>query len=369
MLIKFRYPIYNPCVNSVDVATDWNGLAFDTTQDIDVALAQPFSIAAMRVFYNEPHVFSYDPEIAQVDVSQFDLVLLSDVEYAQQWEIEAWINKNNIKNYVLALGGRGEHDTPDPKNMLYRPYWVKKYLEKNQFVDTQADHKPYMFDCMLGARRPHRDYVMLAMTRTGLLDHSIVTYRSGFPGEIINEYTKKYAEHFPDTPLCWPYVSPNLDPDWEVTNQMNNQISFISPNQIFQNTYYSILTETLGTGNNFFLSEKTIKAMFARRVFVVFGIRHYLKHLRELGFQTFEGVIDESYDDEPHDEIRFQKAMLQVMRLAWFENPKTVYDLISYALDNNQRTLAWLCEKSQQQMQELLQLHIPGQHLQFRPKS
>lgn len=353
----------------MDVAADWNGMQFDTTTDIDLALAQPFSIAAMRVFYNEPNIFNYDHNIAQIDVSQFDLVLLSDMEYFSQHAIETWIKKNNIKNYVLALGGRGERDNIDPSRMLYRPYFVRKYLAQNQFVDTAADHKPYMFDCMLGARRPHRDYVMLAMTRTGLLDRSIVTYRNVFPGEVINEYTKRYAGLFPDTPLNWPYVSPNLNPAWEVKSTINNQISCISPDQIFQNTHYSIITETLGSGADFFLSEKTVKAMFSRRVFVMFGARHYLKHLRELGFQTFENVIDESYDDEPVDEVRFQKAMLQVMRLAWFEDPKTVHNLASYVLDNNQRTLSWVCERTQQQMQEMLRAHIPGRHLQYRPKS
>jgi hypothetical protein len=360
--MKFQYPVYNPCVTVVDVAADWSTEYFDTTQDRELAMAQPFRVAAVRAFYNQPDIFGYDPAIAKIDVSEFDLVLISDIEYFKHQAIEAWAAKNNIKNYLLAVGGIQPTDQLDHDRMVYRHYNIDRYLCRNQCIDTSGIDKPFLFDCMLGARRPHRDYVMLALTRTGLLDRSIVTYRAGFPGEVVNEYNKIFADQFPGTKLNWPYVSPNLDPAWEVSDQVTNHISCVSPDKIFQNTHYSIICETLGTGDDFFLSEKTVKAMFARRVFVVFGPRHFLRRLHELGFQTFDAILDESYDDEPVDEIRYQKAMLQLLRLAYFLTPAQVHHYVGYAVDNNFRNLPHIRQQTNEKLQELLIKHIPRQH-------
>jgi hypothetical protein len=357
---KFSYPVYNPCHNTVNVAADWGQAC--TTQDRDLALAQPFSIAAMRVFYDEPWVFDFDPEVARIDVTQFDLVLLSDIEYYSQKQIQEWAAKKGIKRYLLALGGLN-HETVDTTTTLYRPYWIKVYTEKNTPGIVDGTSKPYVFDCMLGARRPHRDYVMLALTQTRLLEKSIVTYRDCFPGSVVNEHSQQYADLFPDITLNWPYVSPNLDPAWEVSNHINNQISFVSPNNIFQQTNYSIITETIGTGENFFLSEKTIKAINAKRVFVVFGPRYYLRRLREHGFQTFDTVIDESYDNEPIDAVRFQLAMLQLLRLAYFESVEMVYATAKHALDSNVNTLSWICDQYREKMNDLLISNIPADHI------
>lgn len=356
--LKFRYPVYNPCIDSVDVAADWG--EFDTTQCRKTALSKPFSIAAMRVFYDEPWIFNFDPEIAAIDVSGFDLVLLSDIEYYSQRQIQEWAQRKGIKKYVLALGGLTDETLAD--NVIYRPYWADVYLRADQPSELNCTVRPYMFDCLLGARRPHRDYAMLALTRTGLLDQNIVTYRDCFPGSVVDETSESFAKLFPDVKLNWPYVSPNLVPEWEISNQVTNQANLVSPIEIFRQTNYSILAETLGTGNGFFLSEKTTKYMHAYRPFIVFGPRHHLRRLNEMGFQTFDAAIDESYDDEPIDAIRFQKAMLQVIRLAYFEPVESVYNKIQYALENNARHLVYIGTQTKAAMAQLLTNHISSAH-------
>jgi hypothetical protein len=363
--LKFKYPIYNPCSNVLDVAADWGSELFTTTHDIDLALAQPFSIAAVRVFYNRPDVYSYDPSIKDIDLSKFDLVLISDAEYSRLNDIEEWISTLGIKQYLLALGGSNPSDILDPTRMVFRNYYVKQYIRNNEFVDTWEDQKPFQFDCMLGARRPHRDYVMLALTRSKLLEQSVVTYRDCFPGVVINSLNNDVAKLFPNTKLNWPYVSPNLNPSWEVAEIVNNQISFMSPYEIYKQTYYSILTETLGVGESFFLSEKTIKAMFCKRIFIVFGNQYYLERLRKLGFQTFIDIVDEDYDNEPRDIFRYQKAMHQVLKLAYLGHPATVKKEVEHVLEHNFKVLHSLPTRQQYEMQDLLVKHISHEHFYY----
>lgn len=355
---KFKYKVYNPCWQSVDCAHDWGFAPEQITTDLAVALEQPYRIIAVRPFYNRTWIFSYDPAACHSDPSTFDLVLISDPEYYPQDQIEQWCAENRITNYLIALGGHHERNNIDPAKMLYRNFYIERFVKSNTFVDTQSSTKPYMFDALLGARRPNRDYVMLGLTNNNLLDQSIVTYRDVFLGSVVNHQNQEFADIFADTALNYPYVSPHLDPSWEVADNVNNQISFVVPERIYQRTYYSILTETLHTGGGFFMSEKSIKAFFAKRVFVLFGNQHHLKRLRDQGFQTFGAVIDESYDESPLDFERFDLAMKQVIALSKLD-PVQVQQQLQPVLDHNHNRLIAMIDEQKKQMTELILSHTP----------
>lgn len=94
----------------------------------------------------------------------------------------------------------------------------------------------------------------------------------------------------------------------------------------------------------------------------MFGPRYFLKHLHELGFQTFDSVLDESYDSEPVDEVRYQKAMLQVLRLAHFLTPEIVARHVDYAVENNFCQLSAVKFSTDSKMLQLLRQKIPPQH-------
>jgi hypothetical protein len=263
---------------------------------------------------------------------------------------------------VLAVGGLVQGEELDQSCMVYRPWWAYNLLRHNEYQDTYQDQKPYMFEALLGARRPHRDYVMMAMDKTGLLDRSIVTYRDCFEGKLIDRNCDQFQQTFYDTPLKWPYVSANLDPAWEVTDNITRSISPYVPWNIYQRSHYSIVCETLGTGTTFFWSEKVTKCLLARRIFVFFGAQGFLARMRELGFETFSSILDESYDEHPVDSIRFERAMHQVLQLAYFENPKVLYKRIQAILDHNQARLRSYQIQFQATMSDLLHQHIAGGH-------
>lgn len=365
-LPKFRYLIYVPDASSVNVINDWGIDNSLTTTDIDIALSQPFSVAAVRVMFNKPNVFNYTPALSAIDLSKFDLVILSDIEYSQICEIKIWAEQNQIVNYVVALGGLNHNEQLDKTCMVYRPWWAYNLLRHNPvYQDTHAAEKPYLFEALLGARRPHRDYVMMALDKIGLLDRSLVTYRDCFPYGVINKMSERFQKIFYDTPLQWPYVSPNLKPEWEVRDSITNTVSSIMPYGIYQQTYYSIVCETQGTGNEFFMSEKITKCLLAGRIFVLFGPANFISKLHELGFRTWSSLLDESYDTEQIDEVRFEKAMQQVMKLAWFKDPKNVRLQIADVLKHNRVRFASLEEEYKQKMHDLLYAHIPKHHWLF----
>jgi hypothetical protein len=334
--------------HAVDCAQDW---LIDPTDCVDIGLA---NVAAVPVMFNEPQDFSYLPGNESIDLSGFDLVLISDIEYRPQHWIDEWIEKNNIKRWAMLRGGIDLGVSP-ASNSVYRPWWIyNRDLRYNQYQDVNHNHKPYCFDVLLGSRRPNRDFVMLSMQQHELLDKNIVTYRDVFPGSALDRRTDDVFTMFDNADLQWPYVSANLDPAWEVSDHINNAVSQTVPWKIYQHTKFTIACESVCTGSVFFMAEKISKPMFARRPFVVFGIKGFLKTLRSLGYHTFHPVIDESYDDIENDLERWQAAFEQVIKLH-DANHREVYDKLECVLDHNHQWLQDCGTRARQDIMDLKQ--------------
>jgi hypothetical protein len=72
----------------------------------------------------------------------------------------------------------------------------------------------------------------------------------------------------------------------------------------------------------------------AKRPFVVFGSCGQLKAFRSLGFKTFDGVIDESYDTIEDQHERWNKALDSMLKLT-NENHIQVYNQLTDVLLHN----------------------------------
>lgn len=358
--MKTNLKIYNPNWG-VDVARDW-GLEAEEV-DLSTALQQPYRIACVPACFTNPANFthqSFRQAQLQIDLAKFDLVVISDIEQERSSWIYEWIESQKIKNYVLAIGATHNSETGiNDKTTILRSWWMYNLMRMNSFNEYLDLDKPYWFDILLGARRPHRDFVMLNLQKhSQLLDKSIVTYRDVFSGEIIDAQTTDIHNYFSDYKLSWPYVSKNLDPSWEVEDTIRKSISPLVPWQIYRQTWYTVVCETGYTGDGFFLTEKTTKALIAKRIFVMFAPCQFLKYLRELGFKTFDSVIDESYDEELVDLKRYQMAFAQMLSLT-HQDPVEIYKKVEPILDHNRQRLIDLQSETNARMQELLQQHIP----------
>jgi hypothetical protein len=158
---------------------------------------------------------------------------------------------------------------------------------------------------------------------------------------------------FPEQTLNFPYVSPNLNPSWELNRTLDRSISPFIPWDIYNRCRYSIICETLGTGDCFFLSEKTAKALYAGRVFLMFSNCNFLAGLRNLGFETFGSVIDESYDANPLDFERFTRVMEQMVELSKQDYGK-VMNKLQPVIEHNHNRLFELQKEKRHEMQRLL---------------
>jgi hypothetical protein len=324
--------------------------------DLDTALSQPVRVAALPVFCNRPTEFSYKPEFKNLDLSQFDIVLFTDIEFRRQEELIQWINTTNASNWLLCVGGLHAHETLSNRT-VYRPTWSFGFLQWNPPRDDFPLERPFLFDCLCGTRRQHRDYVMLALEKSGLLDHCIATYRDIFVGGEISQTPEHVSKEFPGQQLKWPYVSSNLNPAWEVKENLDNSVSGIVPWEIYNRCYYSILVETLNNGDCYLMAEKIGKCLLARRMFVHFGIANWLKTLRSFGFQTFDSILDESYDSIEDNITRWRSAFDQVVWLSK-QDPKQILAQAKPILDHNHARLYAFREEKFDEMRSMISHHL-----------
>ena len=368
--MRFCYPVYDPVGTAFGVhrQAHWD---CDLTTDLDLVSQQPFRVATVPVFFNSEtfwpgiNLLKINPDLAAVRLDEFDLVLVHDVECCRWPDVEDWLQSVGIVRYLFVANNLTATRNLPSEKFFFKPHWMIKTVDDNLSVPTnQSGDKPYMFEAMMGARRPHRDYIMLAMTCSGQLEHNIVNYR-GFPGGSTDVHTEEFQNIFPGTQLNFPYISPKYDPAWEpVSTVLSSNISFPVPSGIYQKTHYSIVPESQYTGDTFFATEKTAKVLLAQRLAVWFAPENFLQNLRSLGFETFGDVIDESYDQDDYhrDWKRFERAWHTVEHMARFEDPVLLYQKLRPRLEHNRNHMLTLEQRTlaawQQRMQEL----IPAEH-------
>ena len=136
----------------------------------------------------------------------------------------------------------------------------------------------------------------------------------------------------------------------------NHGIFNIIPWRIYDNTWYSIITETEFL-NSVSLTEKIGRAFFAKRIFILFGAAGSLALLKKLGFKTFDSVIDETYDTVQDHMLRWKMAFDQVEKLAELD-PRKIYDQTEEIREHNFNRLREYYLETQHKVQDLIWHHI-----------
>ena len=87
--------------------------------------------------------------------------------------------------------------------------------------------------------------------------------------------------------------------------------------KISLDTYMTVISEVHcgDSDETMFISEKTFKLVAAEHPFIVVGNKLTLKYLRDLGYQTFDPLIDETYDTIEDDDIRMEHIVNELNRL------------------------------------------------------
>jgi len=187
------------------------------------------------------------------------------------------------------------------------------------------------FTCLMRSHKNWRLVVGAYLYDLGLLSHSYSSYNkvdfsNGFDhtDDFFNAennplYNVLTHHQIADFKKIIPYSTDTLN-----DSQRNNYETFIDT--YFSDAYWNIVVEThLNLDNTIgtFVTEKTWKPIRHNQPFIIIGTVGSLSHLRELGYRTFDGIIDESYDYIKDDNVRVNKIFDIIKEL----NKKTLAEL------------------------------------------
>jgi len=255
-----------------------------------------------------------------------DLVFAIESELHQfHWSIWAQCHANNV--YWLQPGTVNDRDDMRDHIIPWQD-WFKTtrdlYRDLPGVIDRlhPYDVKPRYFDALLGSPKPHRNFIRDSVVEHGLAEKFIMTYGGRWDNKTF--YARDYFIFEPGTELIDPLIGTC---DWVRYQGRQCHLSQIIPVDVYNDTAYSIVAETDADNTLSFFSEKTAKPLIARRLFVAFTGYKFLSNLRELGFQTFGSVIDESYDDIFNSRDRYTAAFEQVKRLCLLDQAEVLEKL------------------------------------------
>ena len=120
------------------------------------------------------------------------------------------------------------------------------------------------------------------------------------------------------------------DASWDVDISINHPA--------FTDCYINLVTETNVYNDTPMLSEKTFKPILAGQLFILLASPGAVQFLRDIGIDTFDDVIDHSYDNTTDIRSRIQQISDQVDRLEQLDL-NTIYTDIKPRLLRNSEFL------------------------------
>jgi hypothetical protein len=281
------------------------------------------------------------------NLSVFDLIINIDCEAMvvdNYFEVltQKWSNPN-----IIVLNGCALESFESQGRALTVPWFFINTQLANQRLGLnffrKSVTKPKLFDALLGINKPHRKFIFDSLKDSNLLDKSWVSLSAAvrFDQHPKLNYYKSPGLQELEMPLVEPAMN-SIDQGFDSyipilgLKNLYYSASNLIPCKIYDTSYYSIVAET-GTEHCFF-TEKTAKPLLAHRLFVLFGAHRQLEKLRRFGFETFDSVIDESYDLEPNTRKRHQMAFEQVVALSK-NDPEKVLKKIDDVLTHNQNLI------------------------------
>jgi hypothetical protein len=189
--------------------------------------------------------------------------------------------------------------------LLYYPahYHLVKY--KFQRRPTTDLHKKYKLSCLNGTLRWHRVYNYFLLKSRPDFDDYLCTLH--YQPELDNPQEMQNCTDLPDEIIQqWELIKNHLPLRDQLGWFYQHRVDWDIAHPACTNSYINLVTET--NMSSVFVTEKTWKPVASAQLFLIIGHKNAMAHLRSLGVDTFDDIIDHAhYDNEPDWQIRIKK--------------------------------------------------------------
>ena len=229
---------------------------------------------------------------------------------ATQWHIqkhlkfEPWFAKGSLR---WITGG----DADATIKNLNNEHFLRATLGSQMMVDHSIrkchSNRPYTFLFTNRKLRPHRKYLIAKLKFFGLLDRALWSCLENYDTWGHRDFNRVYVEHVN-------LSEKSLPSQYEIESQPSWPDGVIHAPQ-FDDTYFSVVSETVFEYPHSFRTEKTYKPILAAHPFVICANTGFYQDLHSMGFRTFGSLIDESFDTIIDGKGRLDRLIQEVQWL------------------------------------------------------
>jgi hypothetical protein len=248
---------------------------------------------------------------------------------------EGWVSEWSLKGFYLGAKNAGilfknivlvlnDYNLEEKLNKFKEKYNIDDYpkvINYSFYLTASSNHfynkgiskninltKPYKF-LSLNRRLDLHRVKLLSEVLNEILFDSIIS----FDKKLITNEVPLLFEREPLLKEKFDLLPNKVIADRE---DIENTNGYAHENEnLFLDSYISIVTETSFYIDNDFISEKIWKPLYQFHPFIVVGRPHLLKYLKEIGFKTFDWLIDETYDTIEDDGLRMEAIIKEIKKL------------------------------------------------------
>ena len=195
--------------------------------------------------------------------------------------------------------------------------WAHEYITYEDHIAYKTANldKIKTFNCLQKRPRNHRLWLFRELYDRNLLDNSICTMNrieeemlydqhQNFVGSlhfqdeyIDNETINKLNEILPLLPTDYGHYQNSDATDF--ADLCSGKWQMMLNKDILLDSWVSVISEAAADERQCFCSEKIFKPLIQEHPFMVWGDKHTMAKLREMGYQTFDNWWSESWDSKP----------------------------------------------------------------------
>jgi len=192
-------------------------------------------------------------------------------------------------------------------------YWAYDYLThiKTKGVKTNNTNTfAPKFLCLNGRPDWHRYYTLQRLMDKNLLEHGLVSFLNRYDQLENDVYYQEFKDRYPHPTVTIDHMRANKNN--LVLDRSNREIhknDRLHDSWIYEQTSISLVTETYPEAERgLFITEKTWKPIANCHLAIYIGQPDTLQFLRASGFDTFDDILDNTYDTIKDDLSRFEAA-------------------------------------------------------------
>lgn len=260
-----------------------------------------YVISLRTLLANKDKVLASLSNGSTIGVEKTDECVVTQWHVLQQMELQSWFNSGRLR---WITGGDAEHSIKNLNNEHFLQATIGSQENLQYKHRSQTTKRPYKFLFTNRKMRPHRKYLVSKLLFHKLLDQALWSCLENYDTWGHTTFNKIYVDHV-KLPIR------TLPDQYEQTPAPDWMDGVIYPRQ-FDDTYFSLVSETVFEYPYSFRTEKVYKPILAGHAFLICANQGFYKDLRNLGFRTFGSLIDETFDTIIDGKSRLDRLIQEV---------------------------------------------------------